>query len=370
MNEPETPKCWDRTKVQNLVRRQSGIYYARLFKNGKESWKSLRTSHLSVARAKLAETLKDHRENQSREIDTNNAKLTFGEASTLHMEHLEADAEVKRRTKKYYRELLAALSKDWPKLAATEIRRIDPSALKRWAAGYVAKFSASRYNGTLALLRAIFELAVESGVIFSNPAASLTRRAQKEKRLELPTRAKFSEFVGAIRKAKTRSAEHCADLTQGLAFTGCRISEAAEIAWADLNFEVGEIFVRGDPEEGTKNSETRRVPMIAEARSLFERMRADREDEATTEKVFVVNECQHSMDAAAEKVGMARITHHDLRHFFATVCIESGVDIPTVSRWLGHKDGGALAMKTYGHLRREHSLSQAQKVTFAATAPQ
>jgi integrase len=64
-------------------------------------------------------------------------------------------------------------------------------------------------------------------------------------------------------------------------------------------------------------------------------------------------------------VGAARITHHDLRHLFATRCIESGVDIPTVSRWLGHKDGGALAMKTYGHLRREHNIAQAQRVTFA-----
>ena len=53
----------------------------------------------------------------------------------------------------------------------------------------------------------------------------------------------------------------------------------------------------------------------------------------------------------------------------ATRCIESGVDIPTVSRWLGHKDGGALAMKTYGHLRREHSIAQAQRVTFATTSP-
>jgi hypothetical protein len=44
------------------------------------------------------------------------------------------------------------------------------------------------------------------------------------------------------------------------------------------------------------------------------------------------------------------------------------VDIPTVSRWLGHKDGGALAMKTYGHLRREHSIAQAQRVTFAPVA--
>src|SRR5439155_26118463 len=64
-------------------------------------------------------------------------------------------------------------------------------------------------------------------------------------------------------------------------------------------------------------------------------------------------------------IGADRITHHDLRHLFATRCIESGVDIPTVSRWLGHKDGGTLAMKTYGHLRREHSIAQAQKVSFA-----
>ena len=65
----------------------------------------------------------------------------------------------------------------------------------------------------------------------------------------------------------------------------------------------------------------------------------------------------------------ALLTHHDLRHLFATRCIESGVDIPTVSRWLGHKDGGALAMKVYGHLRDQHSVAMAQKVTFSASRP-
>jgi len=49
---------------------------------------------------------------------------------------------------------------------------------------------------------------------------------------------------------------------------------------------------------------------------------------------------------------------------FATRCIEAGVDIPTVSRWLGHQDGGALCMKTYGHLRDEHSANEAKKVAF------
>jgi hypothetical protein len=44
------------------------------------------------------------------------------------------------------------------------------------------------------------------------------------------------------------------------------------------------------------------------------------------------------------------------------------VDIPSVSRWLGHKDGGALAMRVYGHLRNEHSQTQAKKVSFSPTA--
>jgi integrase len=72
-------------------------------------------------------------------------------------------------------------------------------------------------------------------------------------------------------------------------------------------------------------------------------------------KVFRVRECQKALDRACEKVGTERITHHDLRHLFATRCIPSGVDIPTVSRWLGHKDGGALVLKTYGYLRNTAS---------------
>jgi hypothetical protein len=44
------------------------------------------------------------------------------------------------------------------------------------------------------------------------------------------------------------------------------------------------------------------------------------------------------------------------------------VDIPTVSRWLGHRDGGALAMRVYGHLRDQHSSEMAQKVTFKKVA--
>ena len=106
--------------------------------------------------------------------------------------------------------------------------------------------------------------------------------------------------------------------------------------------------------------------MIPELKTMLEQMRHERVDEPVDTPIMRVNECQKSMDRAAKIVGMERITHHDLRHFFATICIESGVDIPTVSRWMGHKDGGGLAMKVYGHLRDEQSAAQAQRVRFQA----
>jgi integrase len=167
----------------------------------------------------------------------------------------------------------------------------------------------------------------------------------------------------------SRDSRNCADLVRFLAFGGFRKGEAATIIWSDCDFERGEILVRGDPETGTKNWTIRRVPMIPDMQGLLGRLRKERQGETARDSVMHVRECQKAMDRAGKVVGMTRITHHDLRHLFATRCIESGVDIPTVSRWLGHKDGGALAMRVYGHLRDQHSVNMAQKVTFATPKP-
>src|SRR6266498_5740752 len=98
-------------------------------------------------------------------------------------------------------------------------------------------------------------------------------------------------------------------------------------------------------------------------RSLLDRLA--KKDHRPQDLVCAVGECEKSLTRACRLLEIPRITHRDLRHLFATRCIESGVDIPTVSRWLGHKDGGALAMKVYGHLRNQHSASMAKLVKFA-----
>jgi integrase len=358
-------KTWARTGHRNLIRHKSGRYYARAFAGGKEVWQSLKTSHYSVARARLAEFLKEHRERASNRNGGVSAKMTFGEAAAIHLRNLDDNLRIKPSTRDYWRRRLLALIKSWPGLNETEVRKITQVACKEWASTYGKKASPTNYNNTIALLRHVLAIAIEAGVVYSNPAAVLKRAAIRGKEIALPSIDKFNALLAEMHNGGSRYSPHCADFTAGLAFTGCRVGEAREVSWRDVDFDTGEIVVRGDVKTGTKNWELRRVPLIPDARALFQQMRRQRADESLDAKVFRVGECQKALDRACKKVGTDRITHHDLRHLFATRCIESGVDIPTVSRWLGHKDGGALAMKTYGHLRREHSIAQAQRVSFA-----
>jgi integrase len=364
-------KVWNKTGKQNLVRHKTGRYYARVTAGGKEVWKSLRTSHLSVAQARLSEFLKEHRQrvgNGGGKDSLVSARMTFGEAAEAHLRNLDNNVRLKPRTRAYWRERLRALLKSWPHLWATEIRRITVGAARAWAGKYGRTASPTNYNNTISLLRHVFAVAVEAGVIYANPAAVLKRTQLRGKEIALPSADKFNAMVAEMRNGHGRDSRNCADLVEGLAYSGMRKGEANALEWRDLDFEASELVVRGDAVFGTKGGEGwRRVPMIPDARALFERMRGDRRGEPLDGKVFLVRECRRSLDRACKKVGIDRITHHDLRHLFATRCIESGVDIPTVSRWLGHKDGGALLMKTYGHLRREHSQAQALKVSFSPT---
>jgi integrase len=364
MKPRKSTKTWQTTRKSNLLRHKSGRYYARAFAGGKEVWKSLKTSHYSVAEAKLAEFLNEHRERVTNGNSEVSAKITFGEAFKIHQQNLADDVTIKPTTRHYWNQIFVALFKSWLGLADREIRRITKTECKEWARGVRKTASPTRYNNTVAGLRHVFEVANEAGIIYSNPAEKLGRVPARPKQLVLPSGDQFLQIVDAVEHAGAWCSRDCADFVRGLAFTGCRKGEAGQITWCDVDFDAGEIIVRGDPETATKNWTVRRVPLIPDARELFERMRSDRANEPLDANVFRVRECQKALDRACKKVGTERITHHDLRHLFATRCIESGVDIPTVSRWLGHKDGGALAMKTYGHLRREHSLAQAQRVTF------
>ena len=57
--------------------------------------------------------------------------------------------------------------------------------------------------------------------------------------------------------------------------------------------------------------------------------------------------------------GLEHLRFHDLRHTFATLALQNGVDIKTVSAMLGHYDAG-FTLRTYTHTTRQKQDEAAQ----------
>ena len=58
--------------------------------------------------------------------------------------------------------------------------------------------------------------------------------------------------------------------------------------------------------------------------------------------------------------GLEHLRFHDLRHTFATLALQNGVDVKTVSSMLGHFDAG-FTLRTYTHVTQQMQESAAEK---------
>ena len=59
--------------------------------------------------------------------------------------------------------------------------------------------------------------------------------------------------------------------------------------------------------------------------------------------------------------GLEHLRFHDLRHTFATLALQNGIDVKTVSSMLGHFDAG-FTLRTYTHVTRQMQESAAEKM--------
>ena len=354
-------KTWSKTRTNNLWRHSNGTYYARFSLAGKDKWVSLKTKLASVAKERLADELKAAR-NARTTASAEVGHITFERLIEIRTEEIEASAELKPSTKLYWRECLKVIGATWEGID-TQVRHANPEDFEAWANKLKGDYSPTRYNNVLSAMRTLLKMARKMGVIYGDPTEDIKRAKVTPKVPKMPKVEKFEEWLEEIDRVHGRGGSARGELVRFLAFSGLRWrSEAKWVTWADVDFEEGTLEVNGHPVTGTKGGEPRTIPLFPKLRELLESIRDGREDEPADGIVLRVFEAQKSMDRAAKVVGMKRLTQHDLRHWFTTRCVESGVDIPTVAGWLGHKDGGALLLRTYNQQRDEHSKAMGAKV--------
>lgn len=258
----------------------------------------------------------------------------------------------KPQTLKYHLETLATIRAHWPDIQAAVADVSDAQCMA--FTQRVAHFSAPRFNAMVNTLRSIIP-----------EMACVPRRRVEITPKNVPTLKEFDALLAAL---DTCAQGNAALAVRFLAFTGLRINEARRLRWKDVRDD--HLFLPG---EITKSGKPRCVPFIPGAAEVIARLRAvnryhmkSRDGKTREGFVFPQTTCQRALRFACRLAGFPRFSHHTFRHYFATRCILSGVDVPTVAKWLGHSDNGALLLRIYCHLLDDHSLQMAQKVKVAA----
>ena len=358
-----------KTGITNLWRSENGTYYLVAKIGGKRVVRSLRTSKREAARELLPGKLKAEKDRLARAAGLVVFTADAGDAEVgswkgvLYgwLEFQQRRPDLQERTRDFYGDMVAYALR-WLEGDAL-VSRSTRREMELWWQIVSEKYAERTANNMLAAVRGALELAEESGVEVPTGLMAGCRKLKIPPReLVVPTNDDLEAILLEVESTGRPTAEEARDLIEFLAFVGCRIGEAREVTWGDVKRD--EILIRGKENERgrarTKGGDFRRVPIADRVGRLLKRRKWV--GARSRDRIFQVKSPKRSLEGACRRLKLPHLRVHDLRHFFATHCIERGVDIPTVAGWLGHKDGGVLAMKTYGHVRNEHSRQMGKRI--------
>jgi len=336
---------------ENLVRHVSGSYYLRAKVAGKIIRVKLEAKTLRVAKLQRDDKLTALR---AAAVQAETAGIrTLGDAITVVADRVLKGAHLEEPTVAYYEAIIEILRKTMPR--STPAKNWTAGAMAAWWKKVSAKYASQRANNILSMARRMTALLVECGLRIDDPARDLKRVKILPTNLTIPSRELIDQIIESVASQKKRASKEAAAYIGFLAYAGCRHGQAKALTWENVSDEW--ITFNGGV-SGTKGAGQRRLPIFEPLRKVLEPLR----HEDATGPVFTMQSPRIALGNACQRLGVPHLRLHDLRHFFATFAIESGVDIPTVAKWLGHKDGGALLIRTYSHIRDEHSKESARKL--------
>jgi len=222
-------------------------------------------------------------------------------------------------------------------------------------------------------LRNVLKAAVDDGYLREVPRIKMLDEAPPPKR-DLVTSVQFDRLLETAPNACEKNGGQLADYLQFLALSGAREKEALRIKWADVDFERERVTIGAD--RLTKNWESRTVEFNPQLGALVREMHARRAPDCSWlfpspqrgPRDEHAKSFRESLKIARRAAGLEWVGFHDLRHYFCSVCVMAGIDFMTIAAWLGHKDGGILVGKVYGHLLDEHRSKAAKLVQFRVSS--
>lgn len=159
--------------------------------------------------------------------------------------------------------------------------------------------------------------------------------------------------------------------------TGLRLGEICSLKWKDIDFRENLLYVNTTVQRISMDGrETKTALLEGEPKSIFSKRVIPLSDELvkllldyySDADEYVINRnrpmeprtYQNKFHGYLQSAGVKKTNFHTLRHTFATNCVNSGVDIKSLSEILGHSDV-KITLNRYVHptveIKRRHMNS-------------
>lgn len=221
------------------------------------------------------------------------------------------------------------------------------------------KYSAQTVRVQKIVLNLIFNYAVLNGYINVNPVSvvSVPRNLPKSKR-DMPTQEEINIVMNSF------------DRTFGafaytILFTGCRRGEALALQWKDIDFKKNTISINKSVNYSGDNQNVpilsphtksdagmRTVVMLDCLKNRLQSIKGKPEEfifgttDPPTKTVF-----RNKWKKYCEETNLT-ITPHQLRHAYATILYDAGIDVKSAQELMGHSNI-TLTQNVYTHISKD-----------------
>jgi integrase len=374
-------------RLGECLYRKGGAIYARLRVNGKLTWRSTGTSEPREARAWLKKWRNDgwllKNGIEPKGIVLHRTRVTVGELIDAYVAAgmPTRKMRVKRpATIKSEQTCLKPIRQYFGNKQAAALALADCDNYKEWrlSGGRFAEAGADEQRekmgrmmkGTrsvdleLTILANVLHLAVRRGVLKTNPLAGRSRYSVAEDVRHCREVAPTPEGLKQIEYWLRARGEHgVADLVCFLAYSGLRIGEGLSLDWEAVDWGEKLVHVKRE-----KKGITPWVLILPEMEALLRDMQRRAKSHLLFPSPFDPKlpradvSIRHRLTAACKSLGIGHVTPHGLRSYFVTQARESGLSDAEIAMLIGDKTGPAIIAHTYGDVRPDHLLKQAQRI--------
>ena len=248
--------------------------------------------------------------------------------------------------------------------------RLKKNGRKRLTEQYGTGLSDRMVRMCHAVCRTALERAVRDDLLRTNPAIGCKLPPKKAKEMQVLDREELQKFLIQAQ------ADGYYELFLLDLCTGLRRGELIALQWEDLNFETGVLTV--NKQAYTVNGELQIIPpktkasvrklvlppaVLAVLREYHRKVdsRWMFPSPVKADRPITPGVARRRLQTILERADCKRVRFHDLRHTFATLALENGMDVKTLSAMLGHVSA-VTTLDIYTHITGDMQRAAAASI--------